>query len=101
MYKIHWNIFVTYISQLSLSPLSNVIFALPYDANIVQMVKTCYKKKSENRFWFCCFERFFSGYAHSDSHNNDFTSGKEAVWEHYSGYIVWQQWLYGSAKEAL
>lgn len=49
MYKIHHNNFVTFILHFSLSPLGNVIFAFSYDANIVLRVKTCYKKKSENR----------------------------------------------------
>ena len=48
--KTHCNILIKDISQLSLSPLSNVIFALSHDANIVQRVKSCYKIKSVNRF---------------------------------------------------
>lgn len=49
MYKIHHNNFVTFILHFSLSPLGNLKFALSSNANIVQAVKTCYKKNSENR----------------------------------------------------
>lgn len=49
MYKIHHNNFVTFILHFSLSPIGTLKFALSSNANIVQAVKTCYKKNSENR----------------------------------------------------